>query len=104
MSAKARAARRQTSDSNITQQFLLDLYEQQKGLCHYTQVLLSIEVTPNKRNPSGISLDRVDPSRGYYQDNVVLCCWTANIMKHKLSKSAFISLCREVIQHHDATQ
>ena len=104
MSALARKARRYTEDSDVTQKFLTKLYEQQEGLCHYTGVQLSTEVIPGKRNPSGISLDRVDASRGYYQDNVALCCWIVNAMKRALSVEEFISLCREVIQHYDATQ
>lgn len=100
-SAMARSARRRTKDSDITQQFLLNLYEQQQGLCWYTNVPLSTEVWEGKRNPSAISLDQVSPSAGYYRDNVVLCCWIVNGMKRALMVEEFITLCREVIEHHD---
>ena len=36
-------------------------------------------------------LDRVDPSQGYKQDNVVTCCWTCNRIKSDMTKQEFVS-------------
>lgn len=34
------------------------------------------------RNPNSPSIDRVDPSKGYTKDNVLVCSWRANHLKN----------------------
>lgn len=101
LSARLGEARKRTKDSDVTLSFLKELYAQQKGLCHYTRAPLSIEVVDGHYNLSGLSIDRVDSSRGYYQDNVVLCCWVVNAMKKDLSLEDFLDLCRSVVAYHE---
>lgn len=43
--------------------------------------------------PYGISLDRIDPSKGYIKNNIQLVCWLINRMKSDLSQDEFITLC-----------
>lgn len=44
----------------------------------------------------GIGLDRKDNSLGYTIDNVVACCTTCNMMKHKLSQEEFLNKCKQI--------
>ncbi len=101
LSIRASSARQKTTDSDITVAFLMELHTHQNGLCHYTREPLGLEVKKRGRHLNALSLDRIDPARGYYQDNVVLCCWIANVMKQARTVDEFISLCREVVDHHD---
>ena len=34
------------------------------------------------KNPCVLSVDRIDSSKGYTQDNIVLCTWIVNKMKN----------------------
>jgi len=63
--------------------------------CYYTGMDLTFE--SNKINT--ISLDRIDSSKGYHSDNVVLCMAQVNIMKNSMDNAGFIELCRMVYNH-----
>lgn len=66
-------------------------WKQQNGRCFYTKVPLSKESGPYK-----ISIDRVDSSIGYLQDNCVLACLAVNIMKNQAEVEEFVWWCRKV--------
>jgi hypothetical protein len=42
-----------------------------------------------KANPFKASLDRIDSSRGYTEDNVQWVCWSVNQMKSDKTKEEF---------------
>jgi hypothetical protein len=69
-------------------------------VCHYTSKKLTLDA--NKDNT--ISLDRIDNTRGYIKENVVLCCSNINIMKNTLPIKTFISLCKEVTLNYSEKQ
>jgi hypothetical protein len=46
-----------------------------------------------------IGLDRKDNSKGYNIDNVLACCATCNMMKHKSTHDSFINKCKEIAIH-----
>ena len=48
-----------------------------------------------------ISLDRLDSSKGYTKDNVVLCCGFINIAKNELSYDQFIKSCKLIVLNHE---
>lgn len=73
-------------------EFILELLEKQNGLCFYTGNKLVLK--PNDINT--ISVDRVDSSKGYIKDNIVLCGYKINNMKNDLSMDKFIELCNIV--------
>lgn len=64
---------------------LRKLYDRQKGLCFYSDVPMGLGSTKwasrNQADPDVLSVDRVDPERGYLKDNVVLCCTGINKLK-----------------------
>lgn len=65
---------------NLTNEFLINLYEKQKGLCYYTGI--EMKIINSEKNPEQISLDRVDSNLGYTENNVVLCCFAINLCKN----------------------
>jgi hypothetical protein len=58
-----------------------EMYEEQRGLCFWFKIPL---VPSNgKKHPQQPSLDRIDRNKGYTRDNVVLCCYSANIGRNE---------------------
>ena len=77
--AKVRA-RKLGIDFDLTKEWALETYNSQKGLCFYTDIWM-VAKAGNGLNPHALSFDRVDPSRGYVQANVVLTTNRANSIK-----------------------
>lgn len=69
---------------NLTKEFLINLYNYQKGLCFYTGEILHL-TNGKGRLPSGLSIDRIDNSKGYNIDNVVLCTSRFNTIKNNMT-------------------
>lgn len=60
--------------------FIKELWKRQKGKCYWFNVDMSLEKVKkkNSKNPLKASIDRLDNSKGYTKDNVVLSCYAAN--------------------------
>ena len=58
-----------------------EIYDKQKGLCYWFKIPLLPSLI--KKHPQQPSLDRLDNSKGYVKDNVVLCCYAANIGRNE---------------------
>jgi hypothetical protein len=91
MSAKKRA-RSDKLDFNLTNLFITDLWDKQGGKCAKTGVEMG-RIGDGWLSPS---LDRIDSSMGYTEDNVQWTCWRYNDAKSNMSDDAFISLCLAV--------
>jgi hypothetical protein len=56
-----------------------------------------------RNNPSNIfiynGIDRVDPSKGYTQDNVRTCCWNCNRMKGNTPEVVFLEHVQQICKH-----
>ena len=50
-------------------------------------------------NPNNISIDRIDPNKGYTKENVQLICNRINRLKYTLSENDFFEICDLVIKH-----
>jgi hypothetical protein len=92
-------AERRNIPVEIDLQYLLDLYENQKGLCALSGIKMDFKSyksrdkqrTASKHN---ISPDRIDPSKGYVPGNVQLVCAVVNAMKWDYSQDDFIEMCK----------
>jgi hypothetical protein len=77
---------------NITSEYLVNIWEKQKGKCYYSGRDLQYnkikeELPEGKRiHPERVS---IDSKKGYIEGNIVLCCWTANNIKQDLSMEEF---------------
>jgi len=74
--AKKRAIKR-GFEYNLTKEYIAQLNDSQNGLCAYTGITLNWDIDPifNKQRKcpmDRVSLDRIDSSKGYTQDNVQL--------------------------------
>lgn len=80
----------------LTIQELINLYNNQNGKCFYTG--RQLELALSKDNKNALSIDRMNSSKGYTIDNVVLCCSIVNVMKMDSSLEDFRNICQEIVQ------
>lgn len=78
----------------IDREQIFGLYKKQKGLCALSGMELSIE----PGSLWGLSIDKIDPSKGYTLDNVQLLCWAVNRAKGEMNQSEFIQMCRLITE------
>lgn len=73
--------KRRNCETTLTINDVLDLYNNQNGLCFWFKIPLLPSLT--KKHPQQPSIDRLDRHKGYTKDNVVLCCYAANIGRNE---------------------
>lgn len=79
--------RRRKKESDLTADYLKTIYNQQKGLCAYTNIpmeMYSSDCSCNNRTFCA-SLDRIDSNKGYVMGNVQWVIMPINFMKHDFS-------------------
>lgn len=79
-----RRAKKENIEFNLTKDFLISLYKNQNGKCFYTDEILHL-MNGQGRLQTGLSIDRVDNSKGYLIDNVVLCTSRFNTIKSNMT-------------------
>lgn len=90
---------------DITIDFAWDLFKKQQGVCALSGELLVLEA--KIRNSSvdwGIitaSLDRIDSSKGYTEDNVWWVHKDYNRFKNNYTMDKFLEMCRKVHEKHN---
>jgi hypothetical protein len=82
-------AKKRGLEHNITKQDIEELFKHQKGLCYYTNKPMYKDIRGLSDNNDGISIDRIDSSKGYIKDNIVLCRWIINRMKNDIDFKTF---------------
>ena len=85
-------ARKDNTETDITREYLLELYNKQEGKCFYTgkDMIYDTEETYSR---DLVSIDRVNPNKSYTKDNVVLCCWGVNNSKRDYTLEEYVELC-----------
>lgn len=87
-------AKRRNLIFDITLNDLQEIWDNQKGKCYYTG--LDMNFTFSLSLPKQMSLDRIDSSKGYTKDNVVLCCQFINYAKHDYKLEDFLAFLKEL--------
>ena len=91
--------RKKIFDYNLDIHFLLQLYENQKGLCAISGIKMT-HLAGQGKVPENISIDRIDPTKGYIKENVHLVCLFINIMKLNYNLSYFLDTCKKITEHN----
>lgn len=70
---------------NLTMIDLIDIYNKQNGKCFYSNLNMSLKKKGGIQYDT-MSVDRIDSTKGYTKDNIVLCLNSINMFKaqHKL--------------------
>lgn len=94
--------RKKTLNSDLTTEYLLGQHEKQNGECYYTGLPLEILKTFEWKDKfeNSISLDRLDPDKGYIQGNVVFCLYSVNTMKGRLTEEDFYERMKQILENH----
>jgi hypothetical protein len=70
---------KQHSGEVVTTKELISKHQHQNNKCYYT----GLDYKMFERGPLCISIDRVDNTKGYTNENTVLCCYFVNIAKNQ---------------------
>lgn len=79
-----------------------EIYKKQNGLCYWFNVPLKPTLT--KKHPQQPSLDRIDRYKGYTKDNVVLCCYAANIGRNETDVETWKNFIDVLLNKTDKTE
>lgn len=98
---KARSrSRERGEETDLTLEYLKQIYEQQKGLCAYTGIKMEIPRSSQdediKKSPTKLSLDRIYSHTGYFKGNVEFVCYCVNVMKNDFSKEETINFIKQI--------
>ena len=86
--------KRKNGEFNLSEQFMYQLYKQQQGLCSLTNVPMQINGNTNLR----LSIDKLDPLKGYVEGNVQWTIFAANRAKGDLCQDDFIAMCTLIVE------
>lgn len=70
-------------ENTLTVQDINEMFDKQNGLCYWFKIPLI--PSNDSKHPQQPSLDRLDRTKGYTLDNVVLTCYSANIGRNETS-------------------
>lgn len=99
MSNVYRRKREKNLKVDINHSWIIKRWHEQNKRCFYTGLKMDLSTKRKfkligggykKNNKYVVSIDRLDPNKGYIKSNCVLCTWFANNMKQDLSLKDFI--------------
>lgn len=96
-----KALRTKGDRKSLSLNFLLGLYERQHGRCALSGVEMTWVVRQGKV-ATNLSIDRIDASRAYSEDNVQLVCRIVNVMRNALTVDEFADWCLRVVENRRA--
>lgn len=89
---------------NLTPEFLWELYQQQNGLCALTHLPITLVNSIKNHNVDWdivtASVDRIDSSRGYTEDNVWWVHKRVNRLKNDYSMQELLYWCDLILKTH----
>lgn len=68
---------------DLTLQSLFSMLVKQEGLCAYSGIVMT-HVSNDDRS---VSIERINPRKGYYYDNIVLVCQIFNVGDHRVENN-----------------
>lgn len=100
--SSSNANRQQKGPSNLTPEYLKKLWDEQTGVCPLTgwkMVLpFSSQGWKESNSPDRASLDRIDCSKGYVEDNVRFICVIANYARNAFNDVELQEFCKAVAE------
>lgn len=97
-SSLLRAAKDRHPDVTITKEWITEKIL--KGRCEVTGIEFESSVEKPAR-PFTPSLDRIDPTRGYHEDNVQVVCWIYNRAKGVQDFEAVLKMAKALVAAND---
>ena len=76
-------------DVTIDEMYLIKQFSKQDGKCYWTEFPIDPHGVYEKNNPLAPSLERLDESKGYIPDNVVICLRLFNLGRQRCPENKF---------------
>ena len=98
--AKKRATKRGLP-FDLDKEYLIDIFEDQNGVCFYSGIKMNVvkDDDSSVHDPLKMSLDCVDPDKGYIKGNVVWSAYCVNTFKQKMSQQEMLDVCQSILSH-----
>ena len=77
-------------DFDLDGEYLENLWNKQKSMCTYTNIIMTLPIPGKRKTPHTASLDRIDSSIGYMKGNVQFVCYSINTAKNDFTEIEFI--------------
>lgn len=85
---------------DITKEDLMELWNNQEGKCAISKLPMTY-TTDNGRNPYNVSVDQINPSKGYTKDNIQLVCMCVNQLKSDFDLETVINICKNILNNYE---
>lgn len=102
---KKKAKRNIIIPYEIDAEFIKELYEKQNGKCALTGIQLTHNALNDRKdgdehilNKYNLSIDQIEPSKGYIKDNVQLVCAIVNRIKFDLTTEKLLKLTTQIAE------
>ena len=92
--------RAKTHEFTITREDLYALYDKQEGICKYSGLPMTFIKDGTGYHLTNISIDRIDNSLGYTEENVCLVCLAVNMMKYTLDLNELVDWCKLIASNN----
>lgn len=84
----------------ITKDDLIELWEQQNGLCNISKIPMTFELDSG-RIYTNISIDQKNPGQGYTKDNIQLVCSAVNQLKSNWDMDTVMYICKQIVNNYE---
>ncbi len=94
-----KGARDRKIDFSITADDIISLWSKQRGFCKLSNIPMTLtHGTLRSQNPTKVSFDRIDNSKGYHVGNIQLVTWQVNCAKSVWSTDQLVELCISITE------
>lgn len=83
--------------TDLTEGYLYELFNNQQGKC----ALLGYDMKIQRDHPLSLSLDQIEPSKGYVIGNVQWVTWISNRAKGDMNQDDFYRMCELAIEYRN---
>jgi hypothetical protein len=87
---------KQRAGGDITTDFIFQMWVEQDARC----ALSGIKMTwgGGKLQPNTLSMDRIDPLKGYFVDNVRLVCHSVNMFRGQMNDAELLNFAESIVK------
>lgn len=86
----------------INSEYLYELYDQQEGLCALSGVRMTW--AGGSARPTSVSVDRIDPAKGYIKGNVRIVCMAVNAFRSTMNDEQLLKFAKALVSNMEAKQ
>ena len=99
LGAKDRAEKKGIEFS-ISKEYLQKLWDNQKGLCAISKIPMTF-IMDKGRIYTNVSIDQINPSKGYTESNIQLVCMAVNQFKSDFDLETMLFICKKILENAD---